>query len=165
MKARSQPNQNPQEPRLFLRIRHPTMDPREITSALAIEPIQTIAVGAVTESGVRRLHSESYWIAQLPITSMRELVEGYRAGGLKQTTPAASKEELLTMVGATEWDARILFRLKELELDANHRFLQRVIGEGGSVALLVDRGEQRFPFAIKRSLAKLAQLGIELEVD
>lgn len=165
MKARPQPKQNPQEPRLFLRIRHPTMDPREITRALAIEPIQTIAAGAVTESGVHRLHSESYWIAQLPIASMHELVEGYRAGALSLQTPAASKEELLALVGATEWDARILLRLKELQLDANQNFLQQVVSEGGSIALLVDRGEQRSPFVIKRALPKLAQLGIELEVD
>lgn len=164
MKARPQPKQNPQEPRLFLRIRHPTMDPREITRALAIEPIQTIAAGAVTESGVHRLHSESYWIAQLPIASMHELVEGYRAGTLSPALPA-SKEELLALVGATEWDARILLRLKELQLDANHQFLQQVVSDGGSIALLVDRGEQRLPFVIKRALPKLAQLGIELEVD
>jgi hypothetical protein len=140
------------------------MDPREITRALAIEPIETVAAGAVTESGVNRLHSESYWIAQLPITSMRELVEGYRAGGLTPTAPA-SKEEVIAFIGATEWDARILFRLKELRLDANQKFLQQVVGQGGSIALLVDRGEQRSPFVIKRALAKLAELGIELEVD
>ncbi|WP_129776817.1 hypothetical protein [Peristeroidobacter soli] len=142
------------------------MDPREITRALAIEPIQTIAAGAVTESGVHRLHSESYWIAQLPIASMSELVEGYRAGGLS-AAPAlpSNKEELFALVGATEWDARILLRIKELRLDANQKFLQQLIIEGGSIALLVDRGEQRFPFVIKRALPKLAQLGIELEID
>lgn len=165
MKVRPQPKESPQEPRLFLRIRHPTMDPREITRALAIEPIQTVAAGAVTESGVHRLHSESYWIAQLPVASMRELTEGYRAGAPNLAALSASKEELLALVGATEWDARILFRLKELQLDTNQKFLQQILSEGGSIALLVDRGDQRFPFAIKRALPKLAQLGIELEVD
>ncbi|MFC4311256.1 hypothetical protein ACFPN2_19310 [Steroidobacter flavus] len=165
MKARPQPKQSLQEPRLFLRIRHPTMDPREITRALAIEPIQTLAAGAVTESGVHRLHSESYWIAQLPVTSMHELAENYRTGGLTAPTLPASKEELLTLVGATEWDVRILLRLKELQLDTNQKFLQQVVSDGGSIALLVDRGEQRVPFVIKRALPKLAQLGIELEVD
>ncbi len=90
MKVRPQPKESPQEPRLFLRIRHPTMDPREITRALAIEPIQTVAAGAVTESGVHRLHSESYWIAQLPVASMRELTEGYRAGAANLTALSAS---------------------------------------------------------------------------
>lgn len=165
MKARPQPKQSPQDPCLFLRIRHPTMDPREITRALSIEPIQTIAAGAVTESGVHRLHSESYWIAQLPIASMHELAEGYRSGTMNVSTPPASKGELLALVGVTEWDARILVRLKELQLEANQKFLQQIVSEGGSISLLVDRGEQRVPFVIKRALPKLAQLGIELEVD
>jgi hypothetical protein len=141
------------------------MDPREITRALAIEPIQTVTAGAVTESGVHRLHSESYWIAQLPIASMHELAEGYRAVGLSAPALSSSKEDVLALIGATEWDARILLRLKELQLDANQKFLQRIAVDGGSIALLVDRGEQRVPFVIKRALPKLAQLGIELEVD
>jgi len=165
MKARSQPKQDLDAPQLFLRIRHPAMDPAEITRALAIEPIETIAAGAVMESGVRRLHSESYWIAQLPITSMHELAEKYRAGTTLQPTLAVNKEELLALVGASEWDVRILLRLKELEADAHRKFIQRITAEGGSVALLVSRGDQRAPFVIKRSLSKLAELGVELEVD
>lgn len=165
MKARSQPKQNLDTPQLFLRVRHPAMDPAEITRMLDIEPIETIAAGAVTESGVRRLHSESYWIAQLPTDSMHELAEKYRAGMSLLPTMSVNKEELLTLVGASEWDVRILTKLKELETDMNREFIQRITGEGGSVGLLVSRGEQRAPFVIKRSLAKLAQLGIELEVD
>jgi hypothetical protein len=165
MKASSKPQQDLETPQLFLRIRHPAMDPAEITRMLAIEPIETIAAGAVTESGVRRLHSESYWIAQLPVTSMHELAEKYRAGMSLLPTMSVNKEELLSLVGASEWDVRILAKLKDLETGANREFIQRIIGEGGSVALLVSRGDQRAPFVIKRSLAKLAQLGIELEVD
>lgn len=166
MKSRPQARPDLDTPQLFLRIRHPAMDPAEITRALTIEPIETIAAGAVTESGVRRLHSESYWIAQLPVTSMRELAERFRAGSMAlQPTMSVNKEELLSLVGASEWDVRILGQLKELEADANRKFIQRVIAEGGSVALLVSRGDQRAPFVIKRALAKLAQLGIELEVD
>lgn len=166
MKARPQSKQDLDTPQLFLRIRHPAMDPAEITRTLAIEPIETIAAGAVTESGVRRLHSESYWIAQLPVASLHELAERYRAGGMTlQPTLSVNKEELVALVGASEWDVRILVQLKELEADAHRKFIQRVIGEGGSVALLVSRGDQRAPFVIKRALPKLAQLGIELEVD
>jgi hypothetical protein len=40
MKARPQSKQDPQDSLLFLRIKHPTIDPREITHALAIEPTQ-----------------------------------------------------------------------------------------------------------------------------
>ena len=50
MPARPQQQRSPQPSQLFLRIRHPTMDPREVTNALAIEPIQTVACGASVES-------------------------------------------------------------------------------------------------------------------
>lgn len=165
MRARLQSKRDPQDSRLFLRIKHPTMDPREITHALAIEPTQTITAGLAVSAGVRRMHSESYWIAQLPSASMRELTENYRAGIQNFSLSGLKKEELLALGSATEWDVRIILRLKEFEIEPRRAFLQKIIREGGSVALLVDRGEERSPFVIKRALARLAQLGIDLEVD
>jgi hypothetical protein len=41
--------------------------------------------------------------------------------------------------------------------------IDQALREDGSVTLLVDRSEDRSPFAIKRALAKLGQLGIDLE--
>lgn len=165
MTARPQQQRNHQGPQLFLRIRHPTMDPQEITRALAIEPLQTLACGSSVEGVVRRLHSESYWIAQLPTSSMHELVEKYRGGVQDLSTLKISKEDLFALGGGSEWDSRVLMQLKEFEAEKPRAFLRQVIREGGSVALLVERGEQRSPFVIKRALAKLADLGIELEVD
>lgn len=123
------------------------MDPREITDTLAIEPLQTLACGSSVEGAVRRLHTESYWIAQL------------------EPALELEKEDLLALGGGSEWDTRILLQLKELQAAKPRALLQQIIREGGSVALLVDRGEQRSPFVIKRALAKLAELGIELEID
>lgn len=165
MTARPQQQRLSQTPQLFLRIRHPTLDPREITQALAIEPIQTVACGSSVEGVVRRLHSESYWIAQLPTASMRELLEKYRGGVRDLSMVQMNKEDLVALGGGTEWDVRILLQLKDLTAETSLTFLQQVIREGGSVALLIERGEQRSPFVIKRALAKLAELGIELEVD
>jgi hypothetical protein len=96
---------------------------------------------------------------------MHELGEKYRAGASLLPTMPVSQEELLSLVGASEWDVRILLKLKDFETGANREFIQRITAEGGSVAMLVSRGDQRAPFAIRRSLSKLAQLGIELEVD
>lgn len=165
MTARPQQQRLPESPQLFLRVRHPTLDPREITSALAIEPIQTVACGSSVEGVVRRLHSESYWIAQLPTSSMHELAEKYRGGVRDLSTVPMSREDALALGGGTEWDARILLQLKELTANNRRAFLQQLIREGGSVTLLIERGEQRSPFAVKRALAMLAELGIELEVD
>ena len=141
------------------------MDPQEMTRALAIEPIQTVACGSSVEGVVRRLHSESYWIAELPMSSMRELVAKYRGGVQDLSLLRITKEDWLSLSGATEWDVRILLQLKEFEAEQPRAFLEQVIRDGGSLTLLVERGEQRAPFVIKRALARLNELGIELEVD
>src|SRR5687768_1654184 len=146
MPARPQQQPLSNSPQLFLRIRHPTLDPREITRALAIEPIQTVPCGS----------SESYWIAELPASAMREMVEKYR-GSIVQM----NKEDMLALGGHTEWDTRILLQLKALTAEKPRAFLRQVIREGGSLALIVERGEQRSPFVIKRAMATLAELGIE----
>jgi len=156
MPARPQQQRHPQASQLFLRIRHPTMDPREVTKALAIEPIQTVACGSAVES---------YWIAELPTASMHELVEKYQSGIRDLSIVKIEKEDWLALGGATEWDVRILMQLKAFEAEQPRAFLQQVTSGGGSVALLVDRGEERSPFIVKRALARLAELGIELEVD
>jgi hypothetical protein len=155
MTARPQQQPIAESPQLFLRIRHPTLDPHEITRALAIEPIQTVPCGS----------SESYWIAQLPTSSMRELVEKYRGGVRDLSIVQMNKEEMLAHGGGTEWDTRILLQLKALTAEKPRAFVRQIIREGGSVALIIDRGEQRLPFVIKRAMATLAELGIELEVD
>lgn len=165
MTARPQQQREPDGPQLFLRIRHPTLDPREITRALAIEPIQTLACGSSVEGAVRRLHTESYWIAELPTASMHELLARYRSGAREISMLAFNKEELPGLIGGSEWDHRILLQLKELQADKPRALLQQIIRDGGSVTLLVERGERRSPFVIKRALAKLAELGIELEID
>jgi hypothetical protein len=141
------------------------MDPREITNALAIEPLETVGCGSSGEGAVRRLHTESYWIAQLPTLSMHDLVETYRGGVQDLSILKINKEDMLALGGGSEWDTRILLQLRELAAEKPRAFLQQIIRDGGSVALLVDRGEQRSPFVIKRALARLAELGIELEID
>lgn len=166
MKGRPQPQREPRGLQLFLRIKHPSMDPREITRVLAIEPAQTITAGtSVSSGGVRRLHSESYWIAELPVTSMREIVEKYRSGAIDLAVLDLKKNELLALNDASECDIRILLPLKASAIEAQQAFLQQVNRDGGSVTLLVNRGDEGAPFVIKKALAKLAQLGIALEVD
>jgi hypothetical protein len=166
MKARPQPQREPRSLQLFLRIKHPSLDPREITRVLAIEPTQTIIAGtSVSSGGVRRLHSESYWIAELPAASLHETVEKYGSGAMDLPRLDLKNNELLALGDVSECDIRILLPLKASGIEAHQTFLQQVNREGGSVTLLVNRGDEGAPFVIKQALAKLAQLGIELEVD
>jgi len=166
MKAtRAKPVDHPTELQLFLRIKHPSLDPAEITQALEIEPERAIAAGAdVSSTGVRRLHTESYWIAQLPTASMLELAKRAREGLASQEAGLGlSREDLLALRGATVQDVPILFRLRRLE--RHKEFFERINREGGSVTLIVDRDETVRPLALKVALKKLAELGIALEVD
>lgn len=162
MKADPQRKAELDRPRLFLRIRHPVLDPRQITDTLAMQPLQTIAAGAVVAGGVRRLHTESYWIAELTAPSLHEQYEQGKQVGVGF---GLSKERLLDFNRGTEWDVRILLCLGALESAARQSFLRQVAVEGGSVTLLISRGSDPSPISIRRSLAKLAQFGIDLEID
>jgi len=164
MKAtRAKPVDRPSEMQLFLRIKHPSMDPATISQALGIEPEQAIAAGTdVSSTGVRRLHSESYWIAKLPMASIIELTGSFQAG-ISLEPALVSKEGLAALRGATGQDVRLLALLERFE--AHEEFFDRINADGGSITLIVDRGEENQPVVLKRALRKLAGLGIALEVD
>lgn len=163
--ARSNPQTEFVDWQLFLRIKHPSLDPAEISEALDIEAEESIAAGPqVSSSGVRRLHNETYWIAGLATVSLAEAAARMRDGERQAELMAAfSREELLGLMGASMHDMSILMRLKRLE--RKREFFERVNRDGGSVTLIVDRGEREQPVVLNRCLAKLAELGIALEVD
>ncbi|HYM36188.1 MAG TPA: hypothetical protein VET48_12365, partial [Steroidobacteraceae bacterium] len=51
---------------MFLRIKHPSIDPQEITEVLGLQPEHATKAGLETSAkGVKRLFSESYWLAHL----------------------------------------------------------------------------------------------------
>src|SRR5688572_16820561 len=70
MKSSARPSQSSAPARIHLRIKHPKLDPGEITQALAIEPEHTLAAGrSASSAGIERLHAECYWIAALEFPS------------------------------------------------------------------------------------------------
>jgi hypothetical protein len=80
---------------ILLRIKHPALDPGEITQTLKIEPEETIARGPSVSRGVRRLHSESYWLAELSFPSRAELAaEAVRAASRKSSFKKADTSKL-----------------------------------------------------------------------
>lgn len=149
---------------LFLRIQHPTLNPDDITEALGIEPEHTVHAGlAASRSGVRRLHSESYWLARLPSLGLRERMQGMRPFSSPQEAMSAiTKEQLSRLRDATQYDVHILDALHPL-LDKKE-FLQKLTRDG-SMVLLVQRTDRTAPLALRTSLPRLAELGIALEID
>jgi len=149
---------------MFLRIQHPTLNPDDITEGLGIEPEHTVHAGpAASRSGVRRLHSESYWLARLPSLGLRErMVQGMRSFSPQASMSSVTKEQLSRLRDATQYDVHILDALQPL-LDKKE-FLQKLTRDG-SIVLLVQRTDRTAPLALRMSLPRLTELGIALEID
>lgn len=152
---------------MFLRIKHPTLDPDTITETLGLEPEECIKVGtSASKTGGRRLHSESYWIADLTVPSLAELArwEADTPGSrLTATFPQQNRAEIKHLIGATEYDFFILGWLKRLE--GQQPFFQELNQSGGSATLLIQRNDANAPVSLRKSLGRLDALGIGLEID
>lgn len=153
---------------LCLRIKHPSLDPKIVTDALEISPEHTARAGlAVTESGSRHLHSESYWLGILPTPTGKELLERAREfrRSLSYTPrPAMHRDELPPAVMTGFYDGFILMCLQKL---VKHReFFHRINQEQGSVTLMAERSDPNSTLTVTPALAKyLVDLGIALEID
>ena len=148
---------------IFLRVKHPTLDPAEITEALGIEPEHAVHAGpAASRSGVQRLHSETYWLARLPTRSVHEMVLGVRTSLLPNALPTFAREKLIKLRDATQYDVYILDALQPLTV--KKPFLLQ-LNRMGSIALLVQRPDHTTPLSLRASLTRLAELGITLEID
>ena len=149
----------------FLRVRHPTLDPREITQALGLEPAHAWAAGTPRDpddpAARRGTHTDSYWLAPLG-----ESPEG--------ADPLDLPPGLLA-VGGTDWrvSQRLpleSFLLSQTRLLAPRRsFLARLSAEGGSCDLAVtlhalERFSVEFPPALLRSLADL-NIAVTIDVS
>jgi hypothetical protein len=150
-------------PEMFLRIKHPTLTPEAITEAIGIEPEHTVCAGRVaSRSGVQRLHSECYWLGRLPRRTVREMLLGVRTSSAPNALPRFSKEMLMAMRDATDFDNCIHDAL--LPLIDKIPFLHQLKREG-SISLLIQRTDRTEPLTLHASLQRLAELGITLEVD
>ena len=130
---------------IHLRIKHPRLDPSDITKALAIEPEHTLPAG-------RRASSECYWVAPLLVPMLEE--------------PWSASEASLPSLAAMQIAGQenvVAHALRQLQ---SHRaFLQRVHREGGTATLLImaDKpGSMTLPPALA---GKLGEIGLTLELD
>lgn len=160
---------------LSLRIRHPAMDPQEISDALGMVPEHAFKAG---ESRAPRSqgrdsgrHTQTYWLAPVTPESWRDAVVeptflAAIAARHPQYASAVSPEawqEAARNLSERNVEVVLLSFLKRLSL--RQSFLQRVQSEGGdvSVIMLIER-ESTADFALPPSGAGvLVQLGISLE--
>jgi len=142
---------------LSLRIRHPSIDPAEITSELQLEPEHCFRAGEprTSSSGLAAtaLHAESYWLAGLnPFVGQ---------------TPALGFESLhgraAQLVGL---DAALALCTSHM-VRRHAAFFNRIISEGGQVGLLVEVSPDAVrSFSITPAISRtLSELGIALEFE
>lgn len=151
---------------MFLRIKHPTLDPDTITETLGLEPEECIKAGTTaSKTGSRRLHCESYWIADLTVPSFADLARwtlDAPESGMVGLAPQ-NRSESKHLLGGTEYDFLILSWLRRLE--TKRAFFEELDQSGGSATLLIQRNDQNAPISLRRSLGRLDALGIALEID
>jgi hypothetical protein len=130
MKDRAATEGLPEAFQLSLRVRHPTLDPAEISRALQIDPEHSFRAGASrgTRAGGAAVHTESYWLGvlALPEQILGVTFPGEHAAIAQKQLAAARKS--LTWALALRI-VRILSPHKEL--------FRRICAEGGTTTLLV----------------------------
>ena len=148
----------------FLRVRHPSMDPAELSSTLGLAPVHAWAAGSArasdTGDGGRGKHPDTYWLAPLGDAGWHKSKAGEAAG-------ADAGKFFWPPLQALPLEA---FLLSQLRLLVPHKaFFARLKAEGAScevsVALAADeRWEVDLPPTLLRALADL-NIGITIEVS
>jgi hypothetical protein len=149
---------------LSLRIRHPSIDPAEISRELQLEPEHSFRAGEPrnSSSGLKAtaLHAESYWLAALDPSAP--------LSAFAASLPAAAAEGLRARAAIDRIGLDAALMLWTTHFARRHAALfQRIVAEGGQIGLLIEvapDGVRSFSLspAIGRSLA---ELGIALEFE
>jgi hypothetical protein len=150
-----------------LRIRHPTIDPDEISAAVGVTPAHCFKSGDPAE-GRRGLHSQTYWLAHVGPGFWPEPVDPGFLKTIAARYPggSAAAEDFRKMALGERphgTEMSLLYGLQRL--NARHAFLERIQSEGGDVCLLlsIEHGSAAdftLPVEMSRLLVKL---GIALE--
>lgn len=150
---------------LFLRIKHPVIDPAIITDTLGLKPEDQRAAGStVSKQGLQTLHSESYWIAPLPTFSTEASLGNLRSLYATSTALALTKQDIIAMAGTSRFEMLLVTGLKLLS--AHKEFLQQLNKEGGSITLLIQRHDYGALTSLHwQTLKRLGELGIGIELN
>jgi hypothetical protein len=164
---------------LYLRVKHPSLDPITISKALNIEPEHSVRAGESSKSGKLRVHSESYWLAKLPpartVPFSTDLLQDFsiaetNAMESRRFEAAAfayqglSKEDLLEMIGASPFEMLIMPWIRKLNTE--EVFFKAVRSGGGSAAIVAQLHDMQQSVRLRPSVTRrLSQTGIDLELE
>ena len=175
MEARKAPEPAPTPIQLSLRIRHPAIDPKEISEALGLEPEYCFKAGesrsARAKGGTAGRHTQTYWLAPVTAESWADPIEPEFLAAIVARGPernfgvsAQSLQAASRNIRSRNVESLLLHFLQRL--NARHPFLQRIQTEGGDVSLImVVERESAADFTLPVALARLlVQLGVSIEV-
>lgn len=159
MPAQSVSKRSAAKTQLSLHVRHPSLDPEEISQEMRWQPVESFAVGQPCKSSTSiglspRLHSESYWVATLDVA----FFERHRPGLSTEMT-----EEIFRRLAASESPEQFV-TLACSSLLRHTNFFQRIRNTGGSAKLVVTMAEPTLRLTPEVS-RRLADLGIALEAE
>jgi hypothetical protein len=159
---------------LLLRIRHPAIDPEEISTTLDLEPEHCFKAGDSRAARVEGLfsgrHTQSYWLAPVSEESWADPIEPTFLAAIAARDPnrnfALSAENLQATarnLRSRNVEGLLLHFLQRL--NARHSFLHRIQAEGGDVALIIAiERESAADFTLPVTAAGLlVHLGISIE--
>ena len=146
---------SPDDFSIALRIRHPSIDPTEITRKLAIEPQHAWRAGEprhVDDDSGSSLHRETYWVGLLPPP-------------LAGPAPWSQRVEENLRRSAALPQASLYFTLLNMKRSA--RFWREFADQGGTVECLIQvHKADRFQLDLSQALLlALVELRITLSIE
>ncbi len=164
MEARMRQKPDQRHFQLSLRVRHPSMDPADLSRELEIEPVHSFRVGdaRVSRTGLATasVHAESYWLGML---NPDEWPADISFPGHTQSQVVEERLE----AAATKTLSRALSLSATQFFAARAKTLRRIQSEGGQITLLV----AIFPgevsgFSLATEVSQVfGELGITVEFD
>lgn len=156
-----------------LRIRHPSIDPKEISAALGVEPEHCFKAGDPrTNAQGRRTsqHTQTYWLARITPESWADPIDPTFLSVIAESYPARDSDftteewrKAAQKVGSRGIETMLFFGLQRV--NARRTFLDRIQSEGGDVSLILAVPRDSAPdFILPVSMSRLlGKLGITLE--
>ena len=171
MKARPGVDRVTERPsfRLFLRVRHPSIDPAELTQAFGTEPLHSFRVGdaraASGQASGSLRHADSYWLAE--VESVLPLVMSPVEEQLMvmATDVRSARQGMERLAGRSAGMAVTVLAMRLLQPRA--ALFKRLRAEEGEVTLLVELDAALAePFTIAPQMLRLlADLGITVSIE
>lgn len=162
MEARKLPESGSESFQFSLRIRHPSIDPAELSRALNVEPEHAFAAGTPrrgSRGGPAAVHSDTYWLGVLkPSASWTDLA--FSSDDRSRIAP----KQATAITRNLSWSLALTVGRT---LNGHGELLRRIRAEGGEVTLLVTVFSAEVDtFSLTPQTARLlGELGVAVEFE